>query len=334
MLIASFLFLGIMAFKYKTSEECGVVDFSYRTSTKNHIYTDEAVYFSSELKYSADSWEWDFGDKSKIDSKSGPDVNHQYKVPGQYTVRLIINKRCELAKTILVNKREDKGKKLYPLPLWPAEPLFAGQEYNFSDSTTGAVTWSWYFDDETKRLQKDVKWLFTEVGAHKVTLVLNDDIDNNKITKVFNVLPPVVKNSAPVPRPAGGGGGFGGPQPVITDKPVGDPMDVIAANPKLPTVSDQVLKGYVLAVNGSGYNEMKKYFKNMNYANCNILFNDKTITVDQLKENVLAHNQYGKSFDVKQSLNTDNHIIQIIITAKLKEKYRWIGKDRERKYPH
>jgi len=336
MLTASFLFLGIMAFKYKTGDQCGVVDFSYRTSSKNHIYTDEPVYFSSELKYSADSWEWDFGDKSKIDSKSGPDVNHQYKVPGQYTVRLIINKKCELAKTILVNKREDKGKKLYPMPLWPAEPVYAGQEYNFGDSTTGAVTWSWYFDDETKRLQKDVKWLFTEVGPHKVTLVLNDDIDNNKITKVFNVLAPQVKNSAvistPGPRPTGGS--FNPHQPVITDKPVGDPMDVIAANPKIPTVSDQVLKGYVLAVNGTGYNEMKKYFKNMNYANCNILFNDKTITVDQLKANVLQHNQYGKSFDVKQSLNTDNNIIQIIITATLKSKGRWIGKDKERSYPY
>ena len=334
MLVTSIIFLLLMAFRYKTKEPCGVVDFSYRTYNDDLAYTREPVYFSAELKYNAESWEWDFGDKTKHDKTTGPDVKHQYNVPGQYTVRLIVNGKCEFARTLNVNQREDKGKKLYPMPLWPAEPLVAGQEYSFDDATTGAVTWSWYFDDEPKRLQKNIVYLFNEPGTHKVTLVLNDDMDNNKIIKVFNVGAPPVQNSQPLPASQGNGGSGGRPgMPVITDKPVGDPMDVIAAGPSIPTVSDNVLKGYVLGINGSGYGEIKKYLKNMNFANCTILFNDRNIIVEQLKENIKFYELYPQSLEVKQSLNTDNNIIQMDIKATLKPRSRWLVKDKKRDFP-
>ncbi len=343
MLIVAALFLGIMAFKYKTKTPCSVVNFSFRTANKeNVVYTMEQVYFSSEVKYNADSWEWDFGDKTKPDSKSGPYVTHDYKNPGLYTVRLLINNKCDFARTIAVNRREDKGKKLYLQPLWPAEPLTAGREYNFGDNTSGAVTWSWYFDSEPKRLQQGVTYLFTEPGQHKVILVINDDLGNNKIEKIFDVKPAPVTNSVPIAinpppnagRPSGGGGGLN-TEKVINDKLPGKSMEEIAAEAKkIPTVSDQVLKGYLISINGSGYGDLKKYFKNNSYNNCIFLFNDKNITVDQLKENIIKHNEYGQSFDVKQSINTDNNIIQIAITAVLKPKSRLIGKDKKREYPH
>ncbi len=344
MLIIAALFLGIMAFKYKTKEQCGIVNFTFRTANKeNVVYTREQVYFSSEVKYNADSWEWDFGDKTKTDSKSGPYVTHDYKVPGMYTVRLIINNKCEFARTIGVNKREDKAKKLYPLPLWPAEPLTAGREYNFGDNTAGVNTWSWYFDDEPKRQQQNITYLFAEPGTHKITLVLNEDPVNNKIEKIFVVKAAPVTNSAPIainPPPNGGGKPSGGglnTDKVINDKPAapGRSMEEIAAEAKkISTVSDQVLKGYLISINSSGYNDLKKYFKNNNYNNCIFLFNDKNITVDQLKANVIKHNEYGQSFDVKQSINNDNNIMQISITAVLKSKSRWIGKDKKREYPY
>ena len=343
MLLVSVFFLGLMAFKYTTMEKCGAVNFSFRTANKNDVvYTTEKVYFSSELKYGAESWEWDFGDKQKIDSKSGPYAEHSYKDAGQYTIRLIINKKCEFARTINVNKREDVGKKLVMLPLWPAEPLYVGREYNFGDETVDAVTWSWYFDKQPKYLQKNITRVFTEPGKHTVTLVLNDDWQNNRIEKTFDVKPAEVKYSAviPPPQPAirnnpRGGGSDLNTDKNIVDKIPGKSIDELAEEAKkIPTVTDQVVKGYLIAINGSGYNELKKYFKNNSYGNCTFLFNDRNITIDQLKENVVWHNKYGQSFEVKQSTNSDNKIIQITITAKLQPKERWIVKDKKREYPH
>lgn len=332
MVVTSILFLTLMAFRYTNREPCGVVDFSYRTFNEELAYTNEPVYFSAELKYNAESWEWDFGDKSKNDKTTGPDVKHSYKVPGQYTVRLIINGTCEFARTLNVNQREDKGKKLYPMPLWPAEPLVAGREYNFDDATTGAVTWSWYFDDQPKRLQKNIVYLFTSSGQHTVTLVLNDDLDNNKVTKIFNVAAPPSLTSQAIPAgPRTGGGGVG--MPTITDKPVGAPMDEIAAGPSPTPVSDNILKGYVLEINRSGVNDIKKYLKDQKFANCNILFNDRGISLDQLQANIKFYSKYGKSLQVKQSVNTTSNIIQMDIKAELKPKNRWLAKDKERDFP-
>lgn len=334
MLVTAILFLGLMAFRYTNKKPCGVVDFNYRAYNNELAYTKEPIYFSADLKYNAESWEWDFGDKSKHDKTSGPDVKHQYNIPGQYTVRLIINGKCELAKTLNVNQREDRGKKLYPMPLWPKEPLMAGQEYNFDDSTNGAVTWSWYFDDDPKRLQKNIVYLFNTPGAHTVSLVLNDDLDNNKVSRTFNVLAPKPLTSQALPNSNPRGGGGAPNMPTITDKPVGDPMDVIAAGPSIPTVSDNVLKGYILSINGSGINDIKKYLKNMNYANCNILFNDRSISVEQLQANIKFYQEYPLSLDVKQSLNNTNNIIQMDIKAKLKPKNRWLAKDKQRDFPY
>jgi hypothetical protein len=343
MLLTSFLFLGLMAFKYTIKENCGVVNFSFRTANKNDIvYTNEKVYFSSELKFNAESWEWDFGDKLKAKNRFEPHVEHVYDKPGQYTVRLIINKTCEFARTINVNKREDVDKKLVALPLWPAEPLYVGREYSFDDETVGAVTWSWYFDKQPKYLQKNITRIFTEPGTHTVTLVLNDNWEGSRVERTFNVLPALVKNSARIPMPQqqrdirmNPSGGSDAQDKPISDKAPGKSLEELAEEAKkIPTITDQVLKGYVLGINGTGYTDLKKYLKNNSYGNCTFLFNDKNLTLDQVKENISVHYKYGESIDIKQSTNNYNHIIQITITAKLKAKNRFVFKDKQREYPY
>ena len=346
MFLLAALFLGLMAFKYNTKQPCGAVDFSYRTASKfDEVYTNEAVYFSSELKYNADSWKWDFGDKSAMDAKSGPYTTHEYRQPGQYTVRLMINEKCEFARTINVNRRDDIGKKLYLMPLWPAgDPLVAGTEYNFGDNTTGANTWSWYFDGEPKRLQKNVSYIFTETGIHKVVLVINEDLANNRTEKIFNVKAPppgvsIPPRSTPNPQNAGGGVGTGlvNNDAPNHDKLPGQSIDQMAnadKSKKIPTLTDDVLRSQILKINGSGYTEIAKYLKKNNFENCTILFNDHPVTVEQLKENIAVQLQYGKSFDVKQSTTPENNIILLTIKAELTPKNRLVFKDKPRKYPY
>ncbi len=330
----SIFFLGLMAFRYKNHEPCTTVDFSYRTANKFDLaYINEPVYFSSEIKYSAASWKWDFGDKTSMDEKSGPYTNHEYRQPGQYTVRLIINDKCEQVKTINVNKRADYGKKLFLVPLWPGDVLLAGREYNFGDNTTGAVTWSWYFDQEPKLLQKNLTYMFTEPGVHKVILVINDDIENNRIEKTFTVKPPPAVTTAPVRKPGNNPRDRNIPQDIPADKIPGASLDQIAASAgKIPTVSDEVVRGHLLNINGGGYDELKKYFKKSNFENCTIIFNNRPVTAEKLKELIITQKKYNKTFDVKQSINSDNNIIMISITATLESKKRFLLKDKQRDY--
>ena len=332
----STLFLGLMAFRYKNHEPCTTVEFSYRTANKfDFAYINEPIYFSSEIKYSAASWKWDFGDKTNMDERSGPYTTHQYRQPGQYTVRLIINDKCEQVKTINVNKRADYGKKLFLEPQWPEDVLVAGREYNFGDNTTGAVTWSWYFDQEPKLLQKNLTHMFTEPGPHKVILVVNDDIENNRIEKSFTVKAPPPITTAPVKRPGTDRRFQTIPQDIPVDKIPGASLDQIAAAAgKIPTVSEDVLKGHLLNINAAGYDELRKYLKKSNFDNCTILFNNRPVTVTKLKELIVTQRLYNKTFDAKQSINGDNNIIMISITATLQPKKRLLGlaKDKEREY--
>lgn len=349
MLLLSFAALVFMAFRYNNQKPCTIVDFTYRTANKQDAaFTNEPVYFSAVVQNSGE-WQWDFGDKTAIDVKSGPFVTHEYKQPGQYTVRLIVNGDCQEAKTIHVNKRENLGKKLVVRPYWPPETLYAGREYYFGDSTTGANTWSWYFGDEPRISRQVVAYQFLEPGKHKVILVINDDVENNKVEKVFNVLP--AQNVNPVlPRPQGGNtagnqrNSNGNNNNVdIQSNPNTRPLtDYIDkgndknASGKAPALSDNALRIAVLSISGNGYSEIRKYLKNNNFSNCTIIFNNRQISVDQLKENIQVFAQYGDGgLDVKQETDGSNFIKAIDIKAKLKSKGKFMGLGgKERKFPH
>jgi PKD repeat protein len=336
MLLVSFVFLLVMAFRYKNTENCPEVDFSFRTANKFDLaYENEKVYFSSEVKTNANDWEWDFGDKSPADKHSGPYLSHEFASPGVYTVRLTINGKCQQVRNISIGRREKTINKLFLRPVWPAGAIFAGKEYYFGDSTSGANSWSWYFDkDETKRTKQNITYQFTEPGEYKVILVVNDDLDNGKAEKVFSVLAPPKINSPVI-------AGNNNRQRVdIPNNPQVDPNantnarsleDLLSEQSKVPTLGEASLKAYILDINGNGQTMLRKYLKN---GNCNFVFNGRSITMDQLKENMAEHAKNGKSLSAKQELDPkENYIKTIEITAELNRKKRIIG-SKERNYPN
>ncbi len=355
MLSLATLFLGITAFKFNTKKNCSSIKFSFRSaSSSDFVYVGEDVHFAAQFNYSADNLEWDFGDKTPKDRKSGMFVTHVYKNPGQYIVRLTINGECQEPKNINVNRREDLGKALYLNPMWPSDTLYAGKEYVFTDNTVGAVTWTWHFEkDEFPRNKQTMPYIFTQAGLYKVTLIINDEFEINRTTKTFTVVnPPTLqvktKDNAP-PRyiptlpQQNPNAGLPTPTPNTAAAPdngegrtVGAGMgDVLDEANKKPVLSDGRLKGMVLGINGSGYDELKKYLYNSNYGKLAILFNSKFLNIDQLKENMAMHQEYGEEFSVTHEVDPKfNNITQIEIKAKLNKKKVWIGKDKERKYPN
>jgi PKD repeat protein len=353
MLIVATCFLLLMAFRYTNKKPCGAVDFSFRTANKFDLaYTDEKVYFSSEIKYNAESWEWDFGDKTPTDKKSGPYTTHIYKVPGQYTVRLIINGKCQEAKSINVNKRNSQGKKLYVMPQWPQGPtLLAGTTYNFGDATNGATSWRWYLDDDKlMSTQQRFSYTFTDLGSHKVSLVVNDDMENNLAEQPFTINAPAV-SALPQPKVNDN------PPPVDKTKPITDnPPDADADKPLPPSINDK-LKAYVAPtienetlqnyfLTGSGYEDIKRSVRDKDFSNCEIYFNGSRITDVQLRDNMIYHNKrmglrgrgdtYGKSIAVTQERvpeSEGNYIKRIYIKAELRPvKIAGVGVS-DRKYP-
>jgi hypothetical protein len=335
MMFIAILGLFFMAFRYKNKQPCNKIDFTYRTANKFDVaFSNEPVFFSA-VSQGAEKWQWDFGDNTPADKNSGPYPAHIYKKAGVYTVRLKINDDCEEIKTININSREKEGKKLVIRVQWPPEPLYAGREYYFTDSTTGAETWSWFFDDEPKRSRQSLAYQFLEPGLHRVVLVINDG--NNRIERSFRVVPAQTPVAASRLRRNAERPNNNDIQEETTAKPLTEYIDKENKpedKMKTPMLSDNGLRIAILGINGQGYNEIRKYLANNSFANCTIIFNNRSVSADQLKENIQVHAKYGKSLTVKQDIDGQGYIKSIEITAELKSKNRLIGKDKERTYPH
>jgi PKD repeat protein len=336
-LVLSAFFLLLMAFRYKNTKTCPTVDFSFRTANKFDVaYEKEKVYFSSEVKYDANEWEWDFGDKTPVDKASGPYLSHEYAAPGVYTVRLTINGKCEQVKNISIGKRENTKSKLYLRPSWPPQTLFAGREYYFGDSTLGAKTWSWYFDrDDTKRTKQNVIYQFVEPGVYRVILAVNEGEENEKAEMSFTVVAPPQLKSQPVrdnnPVRVNPPGNIpfnpGGDDKTVVQVP--SPEDYL----KTPSLGETSLKACILDINGNGGATLKKYLKNQNFDNCSYIFNGRSISIGQLQANIQEHAKNGKSLSAKQEVDAKENYIRVIeITAELERKKRLFG-SKERSYP-
>jgi PKD repeat protein len=204
----------ITAFRYKSDKPCEIVDFSV-TSNKHEV--DHYISFTAINISNADSWQWDYGDKTPVDKISGPYAKHIYKQPGEYEVTLTINGKCTLTKNININGLAlDSIPTVIPQILWPVDPVLVGQAVLFRDLTNGATRWEWYIGEgegSVKKYSKELTHTFTKPGSYNVTLFVNgfSDSTTKKVIRV-GVVPRVIErpvyNGPPViMQPQGGGGG-------------------------------------------------------------------------------------------------------------------------------
>ena len=189
-IIASF----ITAFRFKNDKPCSAFEFSV---TSNDYKVGHYIFFNTADTKNAQSWEWDFGDKTTIDKISGPSATHIYKESGQYDITLTINGKCKQYQSININNVvKDSIPFVIPQVIWPQDPVKVGQPVVFRDNTNGANRWEWYVgsgNDSKSFTSQDVPFTFERAGTYEVKLTVNGNVDARLVKMIKVEGMPVVK---------------------------------------------------------------------------------------------------------------------------------------------
>jgi len=138
----------------------------------------------SETSTGANSWSWDYGDGSPIDTGMAP--MHTYSASGTYVVCVTAN-GCSSATTcdtITV--------------CLPASAFYTYVDANgviqFTDVSANATSWSWYFGDATSSSQQNPQHTYTVNGTYNVCLIAAD-CDADTICTQVTTCPEVLSAS-------------------------------------------------------------------------------------------------------------------------------------------
>jgi PKD domain len=197
MVAISVIALAAMAFRYKNHTPCTSFDFKI---SSNDFRTGQLVFFSAITTQHASRWEWDFGDKSPHDTKSGPIASHIYTQPGQYLITLKINDKCTEFKSINIERTQrDSIARVAPQVNWPQEPIATGQQVWFRDLTNGASRWEWFIGEGKESQQfvtREVPYTFTTPGKIPVRVVINGNVTDTRTLLVTGSAKPVRSGNA------------------------------------------------------------------------------------------------------------------------------------------
>lgn len=136
----------------------------------------------------ATSWEWNFGDSSKV--VTNREALHVFDKPGEYNVSLRINGICEEVKKITIKEKPfviDSTKlAVFNLPA----TIKVGKKLVVVDKTPNATTWEWRFGETAgaNSTKKTAQYVYETDGLKTVTLVVNGDI-KHATSKKIEVLP-------------------------------------------------------------------------------------------------------------------------------------------------
>jgi len=180
-MIATIFSCGILGFKYYNSEPLPVVDFSI--AGNDHL-VGELISFDNQISGKHD-FAWDFGDSSMVSIKRKP--IHHYSKAGQYEVKLLVDGKYEVVKTVVVKERV-KNKPSYLIAKIVGEnSVLTGKPLNLTCSTDGAKSFQWYIDGEKGPVstKQTINHVFDKPGFKKVTLVVNGDMAHKAVKSIY-----------------------------------------------------------------------------------------------------------------------------------------------------
>ncbi|MCF0060626.1 PKD domain-containing protein [Dyadobacter chenwenxiniae] len=143
----------------------------------------------------ASAYEWDFGDTSTIVTSSDVEVTHNFKIGGDFTVRLIAKSgggSHGISRPVKVEKPDR------PLPkaifeLDPATECAAPCTVSITNSSIHSTSFTWFFGDNTPVETREVKLsrTFNDPGSYAITLIAKaNGLPNDTLTKTLRVTAP------------------------------------------------------------------------------------------------------------------------------------------------
>ncbi|MCB0851325.1 MAG: PKD domain-containing protein, partial [Bacteroidetes bacterium] len=119
---------------------------------------------------------WDFGDGSPISNEASP--VHTYREPGEYLVNLTAQGTggCEIEGSLgVILVREKAMAQFITLPDTGERIPLPYAEVQFTDLSTGSVSWFWDFGDGNVSRLENPLHTYSEAGEYTVSLTVTDE---------------------------------------------------------------------------------------------------------------------------------------------------------------
>ncbi|MFH1320870.1 MAG: PKD domain-containing protein [Bacteroidota bacterium] len=134
----------------------------------------DTVYFT-DLSWDAESWQWDFGDGSPVDTTQNP--FHIYSSPGFYTVSLTAGNSNGCSNTSTLSNYIAAPEITTGFNADTTVGCFT-LDVNFTDTTTtnsSIISWFWDFGDGNSSVQQNpLVHTFSDTGTYDITLITTE----------------------------------------------------------------------------------------------------------------------------------------------------------------
>lgn len=161
----------VFAYKFANYEPCSIVTF--KIAAKNYR-VGEIIRFKDYSK-NVEKRTWYFGDSTQVDIEVNP--FHVYKKPGEYTIKLLVNGKCESEQLVTI---KEKAFVLDSTKLASFEvPKFikVGEVLKVKDQSPNATQWEWRFGEtaDVNSTLQNPTYVYKTPGIKTITLVTNGD---------------------------------------------------------------------------------------------------------------------------------------------------------------
>jgi len=179
-LIVFLISVSVLAYRINEYTPCKKVEFNILTDD----HTEGVLIKFRDETANANTWEWDFGDSTKVETNK--EILHSFKNPGEYNVTLKINGICEDIKQITIKEKPfiiDQTKlPVFSLP----KSIKLGETLKVVDKTPNARTWEWRFGETegVNSVKRTAEYVFEKGGLKTVALVVNGDLKHVKSKQI------------------------------------------------------------------------------------------------------------------------------------------------------
>jgi gliding motility-associated-like protein len=153
----------------------------------NYQFSNLSVVSPAARSFSANSFKWNFGDKSPTVVAGTNNVTHNFPGPGTYNVKLLLNDTtfCNSPDSLVLSLKISTNVKAAFLT-----PQSGCAPYNavFNNSSAGGQQFSWNFGDGSSSAASNPQHLYTIPGSYIVSLNVIDSATCNVKDSVFTTI--------------------------------------------------------------------------------------------------------------------------------------------------